>query len=269
MSSTAPVVPNKEVTLPAQTELLKAMQTSDTSEGAQYLSARIHQLVESSKHLNRPEIIETAKKVVAAVDEYAQFVEFRHASRSQLWSGQAPEVSSFKNMQMGIAEQALSKIGSKDVRFDFAISQDGHFVRGYASPDKDAPPMEPTEVQSLDRLFNAWLAEDYQIATENGYFYKTDSEGNLLKNQKMSMAEVDEIMANSAKEFKDYLHEKGGIELTGKQREYPGEQRLDELRRAAANKAAERVKETMKMDTAEKPQSEVPVPDESAGMGRK
>src|SRR5205085_1285138 len=124
--------------------------------------------------------------------------------------------------------------------FDFAISKDGHFVRGYASTGKEAPSLEDETVDSLDRLFNAWLANNHQVVTENGFFYKTDSDGN--KTQKLTAKEVEELMSDSAQKFKDYLQDRNvGTELESRQCEYPGEQRLEETKKAAAQKAVEKV----------------------------
>ncbi|KTD66658.1 substrate of the Dot/Icm secretion system [Legionella santicrucis] len=266
MSANAPsITTTKDVTLPPKSELLKAMQNAEKSpELAHYLKDRVHDIVQKSKYYNKsPEAREAAKEIEKAVDEFVQFVDYKFSQRSQIWLGDLPETSSFKNMQKGIAEKAVSDLTDKNyegIRFDFAISQDGHFVRGYAVAGTDAP-LEEDTVVSFDQLFNAWLAEKYEIATENGYLFKTDDKGNQI--QKLTVEEVEQLLAESAKDFRDYVRESNvSTELITRQREYPGEQRLEEQRRrAAAAKAVEKVIETEELETVsqktEEPESGV------------
>ncbi|KTC86268.1 hypothetical protein [Legionella cincinnatiensis] len=274
MSANAPSLSiAKDVTLPPKPELLKAMQNAEKSpELARYLKERVHDIVENSRFYKKsPEAMEAAKEVEKAIDEFVQFVEYKFSQRGQIWLGDLPETSSFKNMQTGIAEKAISNLVEKNyegIRFDFAISQDGHFVRGYAAPGTDAP-LEESTVESLDQLFNAWLAKKYQIATEDGYLFKTDDKGNHIR--KLTVDEVEQLLADSAKDFRDYVRESNvSTELITRQREYPGEQRLEEKRtRAAAKKAVEQVIEAKKQESV---QEETSVPEheveEQQGPGR-
>jgi len=238
---------SRDVTLPSREDLLKAMQTSEhSSEAAQYLNQQVQKIVNTSKFLNKsPEAKKVAQQVVKAVEEFTQFVEYKFSQDSLIWSGKTPESSQFKKMQQGIAQEAIGTLSEKNhpnIRFDFAISKDGHFVRGYASTEKDAPPLEKDTVDSLDRLFNAWLANKHQIATEEGFFYKTDANGNQIR--KLTAEEVGDLMYDSAQEFKDYLLEsKVETQLVSRQREYPGEHRLEEAKKAAAQKAVDRITE--------------------------
>lgn len=260
MSANAPAILRaKDESLPVREDLLRAMKIAENSpEAAQYLSQRVHQIVEKSRYLNKnPEAMKTAQEVIKAVDEFAQFVTFKFSQDAQIWSGQTPESSNFKNMQRGIAQQAIGALSDKNypgIRFDFAINKEGHFVRGYASTEKGAPPLEEKTVESLDRLFNAWLADKHQVATEDGYFFKTDADGNKIG--KLSVEEVENLLTDSAQEFKQYLEEsKVPTQIVSRQREYPGEHRLEEAKKVAAKKAVERVIETAEVEEKVEPEA--------------
>ncbi len=254
MSANAPAISSKNESLPPREDLLKAMQTAEHSaEGAQYLSQQVHKRVENSRFLNKsPEARKVAQQVVKAVDEFTQFVEYKFSQESQIWSGQPPR-SSFDRMQSGIAGKASAEFSEKNypsIRFDFGINKEGHFVRGYAPIEKGASPLEEETVDSLDRLFNAWLVNKHQVVTEGGFFFKTDAEGNQTR--RLTVDEVEELMADSAQDFKDYLQANNvETQLVARHREYPGEHRLEEVKKAAAQKAVERVVEIEKAEEAE------------------
>ncbi|KTD13588.1 substrate of the Dot/Icm secretion system [Legionella gratiana] len=253
MSANAPSISiTKDVTLPPKPELLKAMQNAEKSpELARYLRQRVHEIIENSRYYKKsPEAMAAAKEIEKAIDEFVQFVEYKFSQREQIWLGDLPETSSFKNMQTGIAEKAASNLADKnyeEIQFDFAISEEGHFVRGYAVPGTDEPLDEGT-VESLDQLFNAWLAKKYQIATENGYFFNSDKEGSHIR--KLPVEIMEQLLADSAKDFRDFLQESNvSTTLVTRQREYPGEQRLEEERiRAKTQKAIKELIETRKLD---------------------
>ncbi|HHF7375916.1 hypothetical protein [Legionella bozemanae] len=248
----------KKKALPPREDLLKAMQTAEKSaKSARYLRQQVHQIVENSILLNKnPESQALAQQVLKAVDEFTQFVEYKFSQESQTWSGKPPK-SSFDQMQTKIAEKASATLSEKNVpsiRFDYGISKEGHFVRGYGPTEKGAPPLEDETIDSLDRLFNAWLANNHQVITRDGFFFKNEKG----VERKLTGDEVEALMADSAKEFKEYL-KKSGVEseLVSRQREYPGEHRLEETKKAAAQKAVERVIEEAEREE-ERPEPEQP-----------
>ncbi|KTD40277.1 hypothetical protein [Legionella parisiensis] len=248
----------KKKMLPSRDDLLKAMQCAEKSpELARYLRQQVHQIVENSIALNKnPESKALAHQVLKAVNEFTQFVEYKFSQESQVWSGKPPK-SSFDQMQSKIAEKAGATISEKNfpsIRFDFGISNEGHFVRGYGSTEKGAPPLEEETVDSLDRLFNAWLANNHQVITRDGFFFKNEKGAE----RQLTGEEVEAIMADSAKDFKEYLKKSGvETELVSRQREYPGEHRLEETKKAAAQKAVDRVIKEAELEE-ERPEPEQP-----------
>ncbi|WP_392538095.1 hypothetical protein [Legionella sp. 227] len=235
----SPITQAKDVTLPTREDLLRAMKIAENSpEVAQYLSKRVHEIAEKSRLLNKsPEAKETTQQILKAVDEFAQLVSYKYPPDSQVWSGKEP-TSSTINMQEGIAKQAATSLAQKNypgIRFDFAISETGHFVRGYASTEKGASQLDEGTIETLDNLFNAWLADKHNVATENGDFYYMDEKGQ--KKDKLNVEEVEKLLSDSAQEYKDYLKGKGlETELVSRQRDYPGEHRLEETKKKAIDK---------------------------------
>jgi hypothetical protein len=251
-------VEKKDIYLTNKTELLKAMQVANSIEGAQYLRDGVRSIVSRSRHINSsPELQKVGADVVKAVDEFAKFIEFKFTASNDPWSGEKPK-SSLANMQGGIAQEALGKLDQQNLRFDFAISKDGHFVRGYAPPEQGGKALGPETVDSLDRLFNAWLADKYQIITEDGFLFEPDPATG--KPVRCSADRVEEIMGNSAEDFSEYLL-KNNIEIFSRHREYPGEQRLEQKLREKAEKRIEQVE-----DAAAEVQEVAAEAESSAGM---
>ncbi|CAM3068232.1 Dot/Icm secretion system substrate [Legionella steigerwaltii] len=267
----SPITSTKDVQLPNREDLLRAMKMAETSpEVAQYLSKRVHERVAQSRYINKtPEAMEVAQQIIKAVDEFAVLVAFKYPPDRQVWSGIEPKSSNIEYMHEAIAQNAADSLVKKNypgIRFDFAISETGHFVRGYASTDKGAPHLDDETVDTLDRLFNAWLANKHHVITENGDFFKMNAQGQKTGN-KMTVDEVEALLSNSAQEYKDYLKEqKVGTELVSRQREYPGEHRMEEARHReeeAKKKAIDKIFEEEKFE--EKAEEEV---QPTGGMGR-
>lgn len=244
MSSNTPsaIVPTKDRFLPSRDDLLRAMKSAETSpETARYLREQVHQIVDKSRYYNKDqETKNLAQQVLKAVDEFTQLVEYKFSQDSQVWSGTPPK-SPFDQMQTKIAEKAGAAISEKNfprIRFDYAISEKGHFVRGYGPAEKGAPALEEGTIDALDRLFNAWLANNHQVITRDGNFYKNEGQGE----RKLTGEEVEALMADSAKGFKEYLKQsRVETDLVSRQRDYPGEHRLEETKKEEARKHVEQV----------------------------
>lgn len=257
------IVPLKDVNLPLREDLLRAMKLAENSpEAAQYLRQRVHEIVERSRFINKsPEAMHAAQQILDAVDEFAELVTYKFPQDGQAWTGKLPSSSSVESMHSGITQQAVNKLSEKKlpgIRFDYAISEIGHFVRGYASTEKGASQLDETTVDSLDRLFNAWLANKHGVATRDGNFFKMNAEGHIDESKKMTAAEVEELLADSAQDFKDYLVEsKFNTEIVSRQRDYPGEHRLEEARKKAMDKILQGVEEKLEEKVEEKVEDRV------------
>lgn len=162
-----------EKRFPTTQEIKSSMETAGaTIEGAEYLASRVRELATKSKFLAKnPELKEN---IIAAVDKFVDYVRFKLTVNGQPWSGQEIETSDLKNMQNNLAEAAVKQMAGKvsDVKVDYAISADGHYVRGYSASDGA---VEPETVSNLDKVFNAWLAsKDYVI--KGGFIYHANDQ---------------------------------------------------------------------------------------------
>ncbi|MGL5741322.1 MAG: hypothetical protein ACRCXC_01595 [Legionella sp.] len=230
------------VTVPPKTEFVKIFElTKNTPETARYTVDEVTDIVGQSRILKAsPENIQLGRDVIAAMEEFADFVELKQSTANK-WGGEIPAPSDFANLQLGLGQRTFDKLqgqGLSGVRLDFAISADGHFLRGFAPTVKDDPLFNSEHkvdtVKSLDTLFSSWLAEQNpKLLTEGGRIYRVDENGN--KERPLTVDELDKLMANSAEDFKAYLKAHGNIDLKARQREYEGENRLEQAKAARAN----------------------------------
>jgi hypothetical protein len=208
----------KSSRFPSTTEIKSAMEMAGGSiEGTEYLVSRIKTLAENSKLLRKsPEL---KANVIAAIEQFAEYVKFKLIAHGQPWSGQRVETSDLKNMQKNIAESAVKKLTGKlsDVKLDYAVSEKGHYVRGYSS---NSGALDSKSVESLDQLFNAWLAsKDFII--KGGYLYSAN-DSVQSENTRMSADVVKKLMAEGG--LQEFMAEKG-FNTSMKARDYPGEQK--------------------------------------------
>ncbi|WP_058533996.1 hypothetical protein [Legionella saoudiensis] len=211
---------------PTTEEIKSSMETAGaTIEGAEYLASRVRELATKSKFLSKnPELKDN---IIAAVDKFVDYVRFKLTVNGQPWSGQQVETSDLKNMQNNLAEAAVKEMAGKvsDVRVDYAISADGHYVRGYSSSDGAVP---PETVSNLDKVFNAWLAsKDYVI--KGGYIYNANDQVQSEKTR-ISPEEVKKLMDEGG--LKEYMADKG-INIQTRERNYPGEEKAAEIKKDA------------------------------------
>ncbi|KTD05055.1 hypothetical protein OQJ19_09555 [Fluoribacter gormanii] len=257
MAENVSVVSSKSEKPLIRENLLKIIKMAENSiEIAEYARKAVHQIIATYKS---PEKMKIGEQIGKTFDEITQLAIYQCSPQeSRTWAGKPP-VSKKESMHRGITQEAvdiLSKENYPGIRFDFGISKDGHFVRGYASTEKGAPPFEKKTEDLLDSLFNAWLANNHQVETEKGYFFKKDSDGNT---RKLTAEEVEELMSDSGQEFKDYLESNNfQTAIVSRHREYPGEQRLAEAKKATVQKAVEKaVERVMESEEAEKVEPEI------------
>lgn len=227
--------------IPEKRELLDAMKVGETSiEAAQYFAGRVKQIFSKAK---LPDNV--VKEVIEKVEEYARLVSFKLTTGSHLWSGQPTESSDFNNMQKNIAEEAASKaidLINGNLRLDIAINNSAQLLRGYSVEGKA---LDANVVDSLDKLFNAWLAGKGVIskgstlyeATENGEIKK----GSQGKEIKADAERIKSLLNDKDQGFAQFLDKKGIKDITIQQQEYPGvqkeAQKVQEVKKAPEVKA--------------------------------
>lgn len=202
---------------PSTTEIKSAMEMAGASiEGTEYLVSRIKTLADNSKLLSKsPEL---RANVIAAIEQFAEYVKFKLTANGQPWSGQQVETSDLKNMQKNIAASAVKELAGKltDVKLDYAVSAQGHYVRGYSA---GSGALDSKSVESLDQLFNAWLAsKDYII--KGGYLYNAN-DSVQGENTRIGADVVKKLMAEGG--LQEFMEAKG-FNASMNARDYPGEQ---------------------------------------------
>lgn len=212
---------------PTTDEIGVAMELAgSTIEGAEYLAFRIRELADKSNELNKNSGLKN--NIIAAVDKYVEYVKFKLTANGQPWSGQEIEVSDLKNMQNNIAAAAVKELSGElaDLKIDYAVSSEGHYVRGYSS---DNGGVSVDTVSNLDKIFNAWLAaKDYVI--KDGFIYNA---------QDMVQSEHTRVNADIIKQLiadgglKEFMTAKGISNIEVRERPYPGEEKVVQAKQDA------------------------------------
>lgn len=207
--------------LPEKKELLDAMKVGETSiEAAEYLAVRVKQIFSEA---NLPGHV--VKEIVDKVNEYAQLVSFKLMNGSGIWSGQMNESTDFRNMQKNIAEEAARNISgliNGRLRLDIAINGVAQLLRGYSV---DGKPIDAQTVDQLDKLFNAWLAENGWIS-KGSTIYESSLDGEIKKDSqgkevKADSEKVKNLLNDKEEGFARFLEKKGVDGLMIQQQAYP------------------------------------------------
>jgi hypothetical protein len=203
---------------PKSDEIQEAMKMAGGSiDAAEYLLKRIKTLADEAKFLTKaPEL---KANVIAAVEKFVEYVQFKLTANGQPWAGQHVETSDMKNMQKNIAEAAAKELTGKlnEVKLDYAISEKGHYVRGYSS---NTGALDSESVASLDKLFNAWLAsKDYLV--KSGFIYNANDTVQS-ENTRINPEIIKQLLEDGSLE--EFMLSKG-VNAELRARDYPGEQK--------------------------------------------
>ena len=162
--------------LPSAATLTECMRLSTTSEAATYLAvqakARLANLLDDGP----------VKKVISILEAHAKNVELATGKGSEnLWSGK-PLPTDFEELQSKSAAEADAAIkklmGDKPIDklvFDFAVGNNAELLRGYTA---NGQPLGEDLVKAMDKLFNAWLAEN-KLISKGGVIYEGTEDGQL------------------------------------------------------------------------------------------
>lgn len=204
--------------LPSNKSLYAAMEVASNPESARYFRDRFIERLEKEKMLDR------SKAVVAEVKKFAEYVEYKQKSSGGPWGGVLLP-SEFKNFQRNLAASAVGNIKERDILFDFAINENSELLRGYSSGGKALDELTNAE---LDKLFNAWLAENNMIS-KGGVIYEADEAGEIKYDkagnpQKADPDELKQKVHDKSSGFKRFVHERDeDVELNVREHAYPKE----------------------------------------------
>lgn len=210
--------PDKAMSLlPSQSALLDAMQLSGySSEGADYLRERLADVLSQAK-------LPDYAAIMSEVETFCDNVANQQVDSNNAWAGDVkayavpPALLGFQTLQQHLAASAVREIGTKNldnVTFDFAVSDKAELVRGYAIA---GTPLDEQVVAGMDKLFNAWLANQGMISLD-GVIYeyemnekskeiqpRHDEQGNPVRAQADKLRSM---ITDPENGFKHYVQEK-------------------------------------------------------------
>lgn len=219
---------------PLTDEIGQAMKVGSTSiEGAEYVSSQVKKHAIKVKFLkDQPD---TQEKLFSALDEYVKFTRFKFTVRSQeLWTGKVVQASELQNFQNNIALDAAKNLAGKvtEVTLDYAVSAEGHYVRGYSADDGSA--LDSATVSSLDKLFNAWLASKGYVI-KGGYIYDANDKVQD-ENTRIDPEVIKQLLADGSLE--KFLEQKG-IDADLREQTYPGEEEEEQIQQEVSEQIRE------------------------------
>ena len=124
-----------KVVLPSKEALLDAMSVATTSsDAAKYLRDRFVEIITGAK------MEEAASELISQIHMFADQVTMQLKASSRSWKGETTSPTTFTNLHHELADAAaetLGKSGSEEAaelehQLNFAIDNDGNFVRGWA-----------------------------------------------------------------------------------------------------------------------------------------
>jgi hypothetical protein len=170
---------------PTGEQIAKVMSLADSSiEIAAYARDQVTAKIQKSKQAAN------YHTVLEEMENFYNLVVCKCSFDDSHWTLGRKPTSFFINMQHNVADQAVAASNLADMsklRFDYALSEDGHLLRrwreniepGEVDADTQKKPFGAIEDDASDKLFNAWLSEQH-LRSEKGRIVETDDKGNIL-----------------------------------------------------------------------------------------
>ncbi|MFT4060058.1 MAG: hypothetical protein QM652_10995 [Legionella sp.] len=225
-----------------------------TTEGAWYAHGRITKSADNATcFVKEPGL---KKDVLDATARFAEHIELKLTPNGNPHRGQYIETSDQKNLQKNIAEAAAKDLADKlseEIKLDYAVSEAGHYVRGYSSSNGA---LDSHFVDSLDKLFNAWLiSKDYII--KDGFIYNANDKVQS-ENTRIDPEIIKQLLEDGGLE--EFMLNKG-VKAKLRVRDYPGERTEAEkkqevtstLKRVEAARVAEEQAQVPEVEAEEAP----------------
>jgi hypothetical protein len=124
----------EKIVLPAKDALLDAMAIAKTSmEGANYLKDRFSDIISKAK------LGDVTDELKQQIEVFAKQVWMQLAPNPGVWDGKERAATTFTNLHANIADEAFAKLVESSPEeaqqlehvLNFAIDEDGNFVRGW------------------------------------------------------------------------------------------------------------------------------------------
>lgn len=203
--------------MPGKDALLACFQLATSSEAALYLLKQFEKRLQSLKM----ERDEKCAKMLARVAEFSRDISFTCDNREDPWQG-GEVLTDFQNLQhnlsTGAAQLLKEKLPDAPLSIAFAINEVTNFVRGFSAAGKDLPPQL---IQAMDKLCNAYFAEN-NLLSQGGAIYEATDMGVILRDKEGNpvRAKADKVKQLIKEGLADYLSKKG-LEAKVEQQAFP------------------------------------------------
>ncbi|STX27727.1 Dot/Icm secretion system substrate [Legionella beliardensis] len=199
---------------PTKEALMQAVAIADTPAAVDYLKQQLTKVFSKVK-------IEAMDKVLEKIAEYQTNVHMERGNRPDPWTGNTDTRTDFQNAQLNHGISALEKISPQldegNLKMDFAISDLAQLLRAFSL---DNQPLSPEVASVIDKLFNAWLAEQDMVSKGSAIYeadasgkIKTDKQGNPIK---ADAEKIRQLIHDRDKGFDQFLNDKFSKLITDK-----------------------------------------------------
>lgn len=200
--------------LPNKEALLRCFAIATTPEAADYLVSQFEKILKKTK------TFDASAKIFSRVVAFAANVHLQRDRRDP-WSGIEEIKTDFQTLQQNLAEVAAKTVSSKvdgNIRMDVAVSDLSELLRVFSVEGK---PVDPEINAAMDKLFNAYLA-DNNIISKGSILYEATNDGEVKKDMDGNpvKANVEKIKKIITAGFEKYL-EKKEVAATIQSRDYP------------------------------------------------
>jgi hypothetical protein len=149
-------------------------------ETLQYFATNLHASLEKSG------LVKECKQLLQEVENLVANAQFREDNKGNPWLGdtsQMPAINEtdFNLFQKFLATTSATELKGKEVILDCALSDSAEFLRAYSNAKGEL--LEDEELNAMDTLFNAWLAENDMIS-KGGVIYAGTTNGDILEDKK-------------------------------------------------------------------------------------
>lgn len=206
--------------LPKSDSIYKCMEVATTAEAATYFHKQFEQKLSDSG------LKEQSASLLTDVKKFVDLIALSSFSGEKAWSGQIQIESRFQRYQEHLAKEAVSQVEVDDITFDYAISDESEFIRGYSS---NGQPLETDKNNAMDKLFNAWLVDNNMLC-KSGVVYEATDKGEIKQDNhnqpvKADAKQLKTLIQDSNKGFEKYLQKKNdALDLTLREQTYPTKQ---------------------------------------------
>jgi hypothetical protein len=167
--------------IPTPDALNKAIEVAcNQIETLKYFATNLHASLEKSGLLKKCE------QLILEVEKLVANAQFREDNKGNPWLGNMAQMpdsneTDFNLFQKFLATTSATELKEDKVILDCALSDSAEFLRAYSNEKGEL--LEDDELNAIDTLFNAWLAENNMIS-KGGVIYAGTAKGDILEDKK-------------------------------------------------------------------------------------